>query len=396
VTRARQAGQILPLVAICLGALVGFGGIAVDVGYLEYRQQAQQTAADAAALGGAQVLVRSSCTSQSNAEIAAVSAAANNGFSNGGNGVTVTPVSPPSSGPYAGNNCAIAVQITATNVQTFFTRLFGYPAGMTESTQAVAAVSPTGGDCIYLLSPTAIQNLNGANIQSAQCGIIINYTGNFNGATVNALSIGYAGPLPNENGANFTEATPAPMLAAADPCLDIPGCAYLTNNPPPTSSCASFNGNGYNGALAAGCYSSLNLNGANVTMNGTYVLTGSSNFNGAHVSGTGVTIYVTSSGAPPNFNGANVTLAPPLTGNQAGVLYYQVSSNTQSANFNGASNSYSGLIYSPGATSVNFNGSGGGYVVLVFGATNFNGSSAQEFASPPPGGSIVNKAVIVE
>ena len=32
---------------------MGFAGIAVDVGYLEYRQQAQQTATDAAAVGGA-------------------------------------------------------------------------------------------------------------------------------------------------------------------------------------------------------------------------------------------------------------------------------------------------------------------------------------------------------
>jgi Putative Flp pilus-assembly TadE/G-like len=395
VTRARKAGQVLPFLAVCLGALMGFAGISVDVGFLEYRQQTQQSATDAAALGGAQQLVRSSCTNASNAESAATTDAASNGFTAGGN-VTVNAHSPPQSGPYAGNNCAIGVQITTAHVQTFFSQLFGYPQGMSESTQAVAAVSANGNGCIYLLSTTITQNFNGANVSSANCGVYINYTANFNGATFKVPYIGYAGPAPNENGANFTEATPSPMLPVADPCLDIPGCAYLTANPPSTSSCSSFNGNGYNGALTPGCYSYLNLNGANVTMSGTYVLTGTSNFNGAHITGTGVTIYVTASGTPPNFNGANVTFTPPSTGNQAGVLYYQVPSNTASANFNGTSNSYTGLIYAPGATDVNFNGANGGYVVLVFGAVNFNGSAAQDFASPPPGQSLVTKAVIVE
>jgi hypothetical protein len=392
--KRRARGQVLPLVVIMLGALMGFGGIAVDVGFLEYQQQVQQTATDAAALGGAQALTRTSCSSALVGKGAALADAQANGYSNSGN-VTVTANVPPSSGPYQGNGCAVSVVINNPNAQTFFTRLFGFANGMQETTQAVGAVSSNGSGCIYLLSPTIDQNFNGANLHSPQCGVYINNTANFNGATFDVPYIGYAGGTPNENGATFTEATPQPMLPIADPCPTIPGCNYLTNNPPSTSSCSSFNGNGYNGPLLPGCYSYLNLNGANVTMQGLYVFSGTSNFNGATVNGSGVTIYVTANGTPPNFNGANVTLSPPTT-NDIGVSYYQVAANTNSANFNGANNSYSGLMYAPTATQVNFNGAGGGYVVLVFGAVNFNGNNAQDFASPPPGGSLVTKAVIVQ
>lgn len=50
-------GQVLPLIAVLITALMGVGGMAVDVGSWEYHQQAQQSATDAAAVGGAQQLV---------------------------------------------------------------------------------------------------------------------------------------------------------------------------------------------------------------------------------------------------------------------------------------------------------------------------------------------------
>ncbi len=394
--RGRQAGQVLALVAICLGALMGFSGIAVDVGYLEYRQQAQQSATDAAAIGGAQQLVRSYCTNSSAAVTAAQSDAQSNGFSNGGN-IAVSANTPPQTGPFAGNACAVSVQITTQHVSTNFARLFGFPGGMDESTQAVGMVTaPAAPACIYMLSTSVEGNFNGANVSAPACSLDMNDTGNFNGATISAPFIGYAGAVPDVNGATFKLAAPAPMLPVADPCTEIAGCSYLASNPQSTSPCTSFNGTGYTGPLASGCYSSLNLNGANVTMSGTYVLNGTSIFNGAHVTGTNVTIYVTAAGTAPNFNGATVSLSPPATGNKAGVLYYQVPSNTSNPNFNGANATYSGLIYAPGATAANFNGANGGYVVLVFGAVDLNGGTAVDFATPPPGQSLLSQAVLAQ
>jgi Flp pilus assembly protein TadG len=394
-----QRGQVMPLIALGLTVMLGFGGLGVDVGSWEYHQREQQSAADAAALGGAQQLIYSNCTNYSAATTAAQNDAANGGFPAGGN-VALTIQAPPQSGPFAGNGCAVYVRVTSNHVASYFAKLFGIGNGVSESTQAIAAVAGAGRNtpCIFLLSPTAQANFNGAHVNSPGCGIAINDTANFNGASISAPSIGYAGAAPNENGSTFGMASPSRMLPVSDPCPEIAGCAYTAANPPSSNACTSFNGNGYSGTLSAGCYSSLNLNGANVTLQsgGTYVLSGSSNFNGAHVTGTNVTIFVTATGTAPNFNGATVNLSAPTTGNLAHVLYYQVPSNTTSANFNGSNNLYNGLIYCPGATSVNFNGAHGGYVVLVFGSTNFNGSGAVDFATPPPGGAIMKQVVLGE
>jgi hypothetical protein len=395
--RRGQSGQVLPLIAISLAVLLGFAGLAVDVGYLEYQLQQQQTATDAAALGGAQVLARSNCASATGAESGADIDATNDGYTSGGN-VTVSPLSPPASGPYASNSCAITVQIQTQHVANFFSKLFGFPNGMAESTQATALATASGGACIYLLSTTSSSSFNGATVSSPGCAIAINDTANFDGGTIAAPSIGYVS-TPNYGGTTFTMATPAPMLPVADPCPEIPGCAYLAANPPPATSCRSVNTNGVATALTAGCYSNLILDppGA-VTMGpGVYVINGNFNNNGAPLSGSNVTIYTTANGNGPNLdNGGAVSLSPPTTGNTAGVLYYQVPTNTSGIDFNGSTVSMTGLIYAPGTTSANFNSNGGGYAVLVFGSMNFNSNTANDYATPPPGQSLIKKAVLVQ
>ncbi|HEY6327509.1 MAG TPA: pilus assembly protein TadG-related protein [Candidatus Cybelea sp.] len=392
-----ERGQVLPLIAVALAVLMGFAGIGVDVGYLEYRQQSQQTATDAAAAGGAEALLRAGCPNATAAQNAALANAANNGYPNGGD-ITVTPYNPPLSGPFASNPCSVSVIIDSKHNATFFSRLFGYANGMEETTLAVAEVSSTGSGCIFLLSMTNQSNFNGANVNASQCGMLINDTANFNGATMHVQNIGYAGQAPNTNGATFSEGQPGPMLPIADPCQEISGCAYLTANPPSAGNCQSFNGNGYNGSINPGCYSYLNLNGATVTMNpGTYVFTGNTNFNGANLTGNGITMYVTATGTAPNFNGvASAVMTPPTTGGGQGVLYYQVPSNTSPPNFNGNTGNFSGLIYAPGAINANYNGAQGKYLVLVFGSANFNGGNALDLATPPPGQSLIKQAVVAQ
>src|SRR5271170_2130390 len=100
--RTGQRGQIIPLVAVTLTALMGFSGMAVDNGYWQYTQRQQQNAADSAAIGGAQALAVAGCGSQSAAQTAAYNDATSNGFTTGGT-TTVTAANPPTSGAYAGN-----------------------------------------------------------------------------------------------------------------------------------------------------------------------------------------------------------------------------------------------------------------------------------------------------
>ena len=191
------------------------------------------------------------------------------------------------------------------------------------------------------------------------------------------------------------------MFVTADPCPEITGCAYLTANPPSTSGCVSETYNGLSTLnLPTGCYNSLVINGCgNVVLgSGTYIFNGSTTINGvSSLTGSGVTLYVTSSGTPPTFNGiSSVSLSPPTSGNYQGVLYYQSPSNASAPNFNGVSMSMSGLIYAPSSTGVVFNGTSGGYLVIVVGSAIFNGSAAYDLATPGPSGSLIHQAVLAE
>ncbi len=393
--RRQTAGQVIPLVVVCLTALMGFAGISVDVGFLEYRQQAQQAATDAAAIGGAQVLAHDNCTSGINAQTAALVDSATNGFTNGSNGVIVTANSPPTSGPYSGNVCAVAVTVKTSAVQTFFARLFGYPS-MAESTQAVGTVNANGGACIYLLSMNTWSSFNSpVNVQAQTCPIDINYSADFDGGTIASPFIGYAGGTPNYGGTTFTLAHPAPMLPVADPCPQIPGCAYLAANPPSQTNCTGLNEAANGPPVAAGCYTYLNFNGGSVTLlPGVYTITGNMNTNNTNLTGSGVTFYIPAGANAPQWDNAEmINLSPPTTGNYAGVLYYQVPSNTSNPDFNGPNVDLQGLIYCPGAQ-INFDGASGKYLVIVAGSANFNGNTAQDFASPPPNGSYIKTAVL--
>jgi hypothetical protein len=390
--RRGESGQVLPLIALCMASLMGFGGMAVDVGYWRYQQREQQSATDAAALGGAQQLIYSSCPNQTVANTGAQNDATDNGFVNGAKGVSVVANNPPSSGTFASSNCAVQVQITSSTVPTFFTRLFG-KATMAVSTQAVAQVVADGNGCIYMLATGQNTNFNGANFQAPQCAININGSANFNGATVNAASIGEVDYSGSNNGGSFSSASPTKMLPVADPCPEIAGCAALASSPPSTSPCnGSYSGTGI---LGPGCYNNLNLHGASITLSGgTYVFAGSANFNGASITGSEVTIYIPAGATPPNFNKVtSMTLTPPTTGSFAGVTYYQVPSNSGGLNFNGGTTNLSGLIYAPSA-SINYNGSQGQYAVLVAAYANFNGSSGLDFGAPASGQSLLKTAVL--
>jgi len=391
--RSSESGQVMPLIALALAVLMGFGGMGVDVGYWEYVERQQQSATDAAALGAAQQLARSTCTNWSAATDAADTDAARNGFGSGAN-VTIAVQTPPRSGPYAGDSCAAYVQISNKHIASFFTRFFGLASGQSETTEATAKASTGGNGCIYMLAPNQNTNFHGANLQAAACSVYLNGSANFNGGAANAAFIGEANYTASNNGGTFGGASPVAMLPIADPCPEIAGCAYLAANPPSTSPCTgSYSGAG---VLTPGCYSNLNLNGAAVTLApGTYVFAGSSNFNGASIAGNGVTIYLPA-GATTNFNKVNsMTIAPPAAGNYAGVAFYQDPTNGNGINFNGSSIKFSGLIYAP-AASMNYNGSFGQYTVLVAAYANLNNSTGEDFGSPAGGQYLIRKAVVVE
>jgi|SRR5579884_222058 len=395
IQRARghgERGQALLLVAMTLSLLIGVTSLAVDSGFYRYEQRMMQSAADSAAIAGAAELAYGS----SSATAAAKADAASNGFKDGSNGVAVS-VNTSYSDQYTGSSNAAQVVITK-SYPRFFGGVIGGGSTQQITATAVARMSANVKACLYQLWYAGTPNFNGMTYNGHDCGIIMNGTANFNGAHIDAGSIGYQpGKTPNENGATFVQATPAPSTPAIDPCPNIPGCNYLTNNPPPTAPCANHpNYNGANTTLLPGCYNSPNFNGATLRLQpGTYVFSGPPNFNGTTISGSGVTFYFTS-GVCANFNGATLNVSPPTSGNTTGVLVYAApGASGCTPNFNGANTGgVPALVYFAGYK-VNYNGSTGGYTVLVCGDANFNGST-QNFPAPAGNQSLIQAPALAE
>lgn len=390
-----ERGQVLPLVAICVVVLMGFAGMAVDVGYLQYQQRQQQSAADAAAIAGARQLIYEGCPHTTNGFATAARAdAATNGYTHGSGSVLVTVANPPVSAPFSSDNCAVQTQVYSQH-PTFFSKLFAPAWHGDTTTQAVATITSNNNACIYLLDSSAQFQLNGTNIDAPTCGILSdNRRVQVNGGTINVGNFGYAG-TDQLNGATFTNASPTPMLPVADPCAQVPGCAALTASPPPISGCHSVQINTPPAApLAPGCYSGIQINGPSVSLSpGVFVLTGLLQINGGSLSGSGVTIYAANNGGI-QANGNSLMLSPPTSGAYANVLYYQVPGNTTQVQLNGGGQNLSGLIYAPSAAG-QYNGTNGQYVVLVFGSLQLNGGF-NESPGPPIGGTIVKSVVLAQ
>lgn len=170
--RKDESGQALVLMTVCMTVLMGFLGLAIDVGLLFRTKQNVQIAADAAATAAALDLVYKQ--SSTAAVTAGQAAAALNGFTNGSGGVTVSINVPPQSGPNAGAaNLAEAIvkAPSATNILA----VFGYKS-MTVAARAVAGMPNAGNACIWLMAPSGtaltLQGSYDINIQS--CGIYVN------------------------------------------------------------------------------------------------------------------------------------------------------------------------------------------------------------------------------
>jgi len=409
---AAQRGQMLPLVGIGVILLIAAAGLAVDTGYHQYQQRLQQTATDSAALAGAAEKIAGTSVVAS-----AQKDAANNGFTDNRSGancdanttVCVQVNNPPGTGPYAANNNAVEVVITARH-PTFFERIFG-TSTVPVSTRAVATVTSNQNGCIFLLSTTADSNFNKSTVNAPGCTIVSNNaTVNFNQATVTAAAIDCVGTCSGNP-------TPAPrhIIPASDPCPSITGCAYLASHAPSTGGCSSFSSGGGNVTVNPGCYSTLDLHKASqVTFNsGLFVITGQLDAHGltgtpAGVNGANVTFYVTGSGAL-DFHSSTLSLSAPTSGDynaysqgEANVLFYQAPSDTNGPNFQTANcggvptcvQTLNGLLYFPTAD-VNYNKTEGGYNVLVFGSGNFNMSN-NAYTGPAGGGSILSQAVLGE
>src|SRR2546427_5475782 len=102
----KQSGQVLIGTAIAMVVLAGFAGLAIDMGTLRYQKRLQQTAADSAAIAGAQNL-----SFGSGVTTGARAAATQNSFTDSDSGggctsgtlgcISVAVNNPPTTGPHS-------------------------------------------------------------------------------------------------------------------------------------------------------------------------------------------------------------------------------------------------------------------------------------------------------
>jgi hypothetical protein len=166
-----ESGQSLVLIMVSLTVLIGFLGLAIDVGTLYRTKQNAQIAADAAAVAATMDYMYTA--SVSSAQAAGKAASKANGYENGVNGVTVAVNMPPTSGPNQTIKFAEAI-VTKTKTMSFAALV--KHSSMLVAARAVAGTPVYGNACIWLMAATgqglAVQGSYDINI--ANCGIYVN------------------------------------------------------------------------------------------------------------------------------------------------------------------------------------------------------------------------------
>jgi hypothetical protein len=416
-TPKKEAGSVLVFMALTLGVLMGFAGLAIDMGALRYEKRLQQTAADAAAIAGASNLAFGGVST------GAQNAAAANGFADtSGKGgcpgaigcVTVTATAP-SSGAHAGQGNYVEALVTAVQ-PTYFMKVLGINSE-TITARAVATNLSGGANngCLYTLgSPSAsiegIDISGGATLNAPTCGIVDNGSLNINGS-VTAATFGTSG---NRNRGSATCTVPSSLCPTPNMPVSADPLSYLK---PPAQPGLSF-GNviiekANQTLLQPGTYTSITIGStaknstARVIFNsGIYYINGAGGlrFNGAATArGTGVMFYFTNGATIDAAGGANIDiqLSAQTSGPYAGILFYQDPDDKSAPQLSGDNRSYfQGALYFPEAQ-LTFFGNNVRYSVgvVVADALRLSGNPTVNLlgtAGLPPGVSVIKNAVLVE
>jgi Flp pilus assembly protein TadG len=388
-----HSGTIAIITALSLAALVGFAGLGVETTEWYTQKRSIQAAADDAALSAA-IAYGQGNTSGYVSE--GTSVAGSNGFVAGTNDVTVSVSKPPATGTYAGNNSAVQVTIVAP-VKPILSAMFVSNFNITGTGTALIN-GPASNGCVLALDSAAAGagTISGtsANLTLKNCSFDVNSKSGSDlvlggGSSLTATDVILGGTDSVASNASIT--TTGGIRTNQPPVAD----PYAGRTIPAPGTCNNLNGP-VNGTvtLSPGTYCKSNAfkinGGANVTLlPGVYILD-QIDFNlagGASVSGTGVTIILTSSGSFSNTGniiingGATVNLTAPTTGSYSGMVFWQDgrAPDSNKDNFNGGSTmTVTGAIYTPSQT-VNYSGgnaSGGtGCTQLIAKIIVFSGNS---------------------
>ena len=406
---ASPSGQVMLLICVAVFALTRMIAVVADFSFLQHQRNMMQTAADSAAMAGAEELNYGDQVSAGKAD------AASNGYTDGQSSVTVQINNPPSTGPNTSNTGYVEATISKPE-PTYFLSVIGIHT-MTVSVRAVA-YEGNGPNCMYVLDPAASGALsaNGNVTVQSGCGLLVNSSSSsgltaVGSVTITAPNIGVVGGYSASGGAILIPTPKTAVIAASDPL------AYV--QAPTVGSCAhnNFKLTGTSGSvgspyeLYAGTYcGGISVNGnAWLHLNaGTYVLAGGgmSISSNTVMTGSGVTFYNTTGsggyGAITLAGGATVNLSAPTSGTLAGILFFQdrsiPSTGAGSTITGNSSSTFDGALYFP-TTAVSFagNSSANGYSFVVADTLTVSGnSSIGNNYSSLTGGSPIRGTILAE
>jgi hypothetical protein len=335
---ADEAGVTAVLTGLALTILVGAAGLAVDVGYWQLNQRNMQGAADQAAFAAAHVAANGATSTV--ATTTAKGVAAQFGFVDGQNSVTITVNNPPTQSSCC-NGVSTDWEVIVQQTQPMWLTSVFLSSAPVAQARAVAnkAGSPSGIACVIALDTTAADALhlnNNASLPSTTCGA----ASNSDAATSLSLSnnAGIAGPV-NVVGqyslSNNASLSGNPVVQDGVPVADP--YASLTY-PGSFGSCTGqTHAVGNNGALSltAGHFCSGISTGNNATITlaaGTYYIDGGMSLgNNVTITGTGVTIVISDNSAIDFGNNAVISLTAPTAASgqpYPGVAFMSLSTTT--------------------------------------------------------------------
>lgn len=387
---AGSAGSVAVTVAITLAAVIGMASLGVEITSVLLTHRQMQAAADSAAMAAAAALAGGNKASML---IEADAVASGSGFTPGVSGTTIAVNNPPASGLHAGSASAVEV-ILGQPQKLYLSRVF-FAGSYDVNVRAVALVGSAGGYCILQVDSAAAVGVNlnnGASASLTTCGLAVNSQSSValsmtGGATIASSNVSVAGGATISNGAAIT---PSTALKTAQPTVIDP---YASVAQPTFSGCGAGTAKSYgwgSWTLSPGVYCNgiAFNNGATATMNPGLYIVDRGTFDvegGAHLTGTGVTIFLTSStgsGYAKTIvgNGATIVLSAPTSGTTAGMVFFgdrrgpKTNSNTLTG---GVAINVTGALYFPSQALTFENGSSNpsSCTQLVAGSIQLTGGS---------------------
>ncbi|WP_283811026.1 MULTISPECIES: pilus assembly protein TadG-related protein [Bradyrhizobium] len=361
-----QSGSYVVISALLMPVLVGTAGLGTEVGWWYYKHKNMQSAADSGAVSAA-----TAAASGADPLSEAKAVAANYGYADAANNVTVTLNQPPKTGSHTSDLQAIEV-IVSQPQQRLLSSLFG--SGPVLITARAVALPNSGTGCVLALNSSASPavNVSGGNqLNLIKCNLYsnsgaspsLNVAGS---ASVSANQVGVVGDVSGASSITATNGVKTHIMPVADP--------YANVSPPLEPSCTNakitVNANGKTNSLAPGCYTGSITVNAGATLNlspGIYYLDGASLSvaGNATITGSGVTLVFTGSGSDWGTasigSNAIIDLTAPTSGATKGIVMYGDRNMPAGTSFNltgGGTQNFGGAIYLPKAN-LSFSGGNG-------------------------------------